>query len=85
MISQVLHRGVKHSNSCISYFLSFYSLHFSSLLPLPLFIHRFPQDLLLLSLKVPVLSLNPPFLSSWAILESWLTKGKLLLLTLLSI
>lgn len=58
VISQVLHRGRKYSNSCISYFLTPFP-QFLHLLPLPFCFHQFPQDPLISSfLKAPVLSLS---------------------------
>lgn len=80
--SQVLHRGLEYSDFCIYFFLLlFHFFHFSSLLPLflplnlssSIFPREFPFSSLL---KVPTVSLNPPFLSSWAILEFWMKGAK---------
>lgn len=70
VISQVLHRGLGVQSPAFS---SFSHSFPQFLLPLPLpLLHQFPQDLSSL-LKVPVLPLGPPVLSSGAILGSWLT------------
>lgn len=91
VISQALPRGLEYSNSCISFFLSL--LH--SLLPLhssshtrTFFINSPRIFLLCALLKLCFLSLNTPFLSFWAILESGLgeiREGKFLLSASISI